>query len=131
MQLRLLIDYVSPLLLTCLLLGLLLLDYAYWWWHRANHLIPFLWRFHNMHHTDLDLDVNTAARFHFGEMVFSVGFLSLAVVTFGVRPGTFVVFFITLEAATLFHHSNWRPPLGLERALNQVVVTPRMHGLHH
>jgi sterol desaturase/sphingolipid hydroxylase (fatty acid hydroxylase superfamily) len=109
----------------------LLMDYAYWWWHRANHLVPLFWRFHNVHHTDLDLDVSTAARFHFGEMVFSVGFLSLAVVGFGVAPLMFIGFFITLEAATLFHHSNWKLPLGLERALNCVIVTPRMHGIHH
>jgi sterol desaturase/sphingolipid hydroxylase (fatty acid hydroxylase superfamily) len=125
------LNWLAPTGWTAEIVTFLLMDYAYWWWHRANHLVPFLWRFHNVHHTDLDLDVSTAARFHFGEMVFSVGFLSLAVVTFGVRPGTFVVFFIALEAATLFHHSNWRLPLGLERALNHVIVTPRMHGIHH
>ena len=61
----------------------LLMDYAYWWWHWANHMVPIFWRFHNVHHTDLDLDVSTAARFHFGEMIFSIGFLSLAVLIFG------------------------------------------------
>ena len=98
----------------------LLMDYAYWWWHWANHMVPLFWRFHNVHHTDLDLDVTTAARFHFGEMFFSIGFLSLA-----------VMFFITLEAATLFHHSNWRLPIQVERILNLIMVTPRMHGIHH
>jgi sterol desaturase/sphingolipid hydroxylase (fatty acid hydroxylase superfamily) len=83
----------------------LLMDYAYWWWHWANHMVPFFWRFHNVHHTDLDLDVSTAARFHFGEMLFSVGFLSLAVTLFGIAPIMLLVFFITFEAATLFHHS--------------------------
>src|ERR1051326_2786472 len=55
----------------------LLMDYAYWLWHRANHLVPLFWRFHNVHHTDLDMDVSTAARFHFGEMLFSIGFLTI------------------------------------------------------
>lgn len=109
----------------------LLMDYAYWWWHRANHIIPFFWRFHNVHHTDLDLDVSTASRFHFGEMILSVGFLSLAVFVFGLNPLMLLVFFITFETATLFHHSNWRLPIDLERFLNQVMVTPRMHGIHH
>jgi sterol desaturase/sphingolipid hydroxylase (fatty acid hydroxylase superfamily) len=109
----------------------LLMDYAYWWWHWANHMIPLFWRFHNVHHTDLDLDVSTAARFHFGEMVFSIGFLALAVVIFGIAPIMLLVFFLALESATLFHHSNWRLPIGLERFLNLVVVTPRMHGIHH
>src|SRR5438132_5182326 len=109
----------------------LLMDYAYWWWHWANHMIPLFWRFHNVHHTDLDLDVSTAARFHFGEMIFSVGFLSVAVAVFGIAPIMLLVFFITLEAATLFHHSNWRLPIKVERILNLVLVTPRMHGIHH
>jgi sterol desaturase/sphingolipid hydroxylase (fatty acid hydroxylase superfamily) len=109
----------------------LLMDYVYWWWHWANHMVPFFWRFHNVHHTDLDLDVSTAARFHFGEMIFSVGFLSLTVLVFGIAPTMLIIFFITFEAATLFQHSNWRLPIKLERILNMIIVTPRMHGIHH
>src|SRR5262249_54665808 len=71
----------------------LLMDYAYWWWHWAMHMVPVFWRFHNVHHTDLDLDVTTAARFHFGEMILSIGFLSLVVVLFGIGPIMLVVFF--------------------------------------
>jgi len=109
----------------------LLMDYAYWWWHWANHRVPLFWRFHNVHHTDLDMDVTTAARFHFGEMFFSTGFLSIALVVLGVAPLAFVIFFIAFEAATCFHHSNWRLPIKLERILNLILVTPRMHGIHH
>ena len=113
------------------ILTFLMMDYAYWWWHWANHMLPIFWRFHNVHHTDLDMDVSTAARFHFGEMIFSVGFLSVAVTVFGIAPIMLVVFFITFETATLFHHSNWRLPIKVERILNLIVVTPRMHGIHH
>jgi sterol desaturase/sphingolipid hydroxylase (fatty acid hydroxylase superfamily) len=109
----------------------LLMDYAYWWWHWANHIVPLFWRFHNVHHTDLDLDVTTAARFHFGEMIFSIGFLSLAVTLFGINAMMLIIFFITFETATLFHHSNWRLPIQVEQILNVVIVTPRMHGIHH
>ena len=109
----------------------LLMDYAYWWWHWVNHMVPLFWRFHNVHHTDLDMDVSTAARFHFGEMLFSVGFLSIAVVAFGIGPMMLLIFFVTFEAATLFQHSNWRIPIKLERVLNRTIVTPRMHGIHH
>jgi sterol desaturase/sphingolipid hydroxylase (fatty acid hydroxylase superfamily) len=111
--------------------GFLLMDYAYWWWHWANHMVPLFWRFHNVHHTDLDMDVTTASRFHFGEMIFSIAFLSLGVAVFSVGPITLLAFFIVFEAATLFHHSNWRLPIWLERILNHVIVTPRMHGIHH
>ena len=111
--------------------GFLILDYAYWWWHWANHMIPFFWRFHNVHHTDLDMDVTTAARFHFGEMFFSIAFLSAAILLAGVGPITFIIFFVVFEGAIAFHHSNWRLPLQLERVLNLMIVTPRMHGIHH
>ena len=109
----------------------LLMDYAYWWWHWANHMVPFFWRFHNVHHTDLEMDASTASRFHFGEMLLSTAFLSLAVIGFGLRPNFFLAFFIAFECATLFHHSNWRLPIWFERFLNHVLVTPRMHGIHH
>lgn len=111
--------------------GFVLLDYAYWWWHWANHMIPFFWRFHNVHHTDLDMDVSTGSRFHFGEMFFSIAFFLLTVLLLGVGPVAVVIFFLVFEAAVLFHHSNWRLPIWFERILNRAIVTPRMHGIHH
>jgi sterol desaturase/sphingolipid hydroxylase (fatty acid hydroxylase superfamily) len=111
--------------------GFVVLDWAYYWWHFAMHRLPLLWRFHNVHHTDLDLDVSTAARFHFGEIVASIPFRLAVVMAFGIGPLTLLVFEICFEAASLFHHSNWRLPIGLERTLNRVIVTPRMHGIHH
>src|SRR5262249_37602731 len=89
------------------------MDYAYEWWHWAMDMVPLLWIFHYVHHTDLGLDVSTAARFHFGEMLFSIAFLSLAVIVFGVAPLMLVVFFITLEFTTMFHHSNYPLPIKL------------------
>ena len=112
-------------------IGFLAMDWAYYWWHYANHVVPILWRFHNVHHTDLDLDLSTAARFHVGEIIASIPFRLLVVLLFGIRPLTLLVFEIFFETATFFHHSNWRLPLMLERLLNCVVVTPRMHGIHH
>src|SRR5438309_8446305 len=126
-----LLNWLSLPTLAVWIATFLLMDYAYWWWHWANHMIPLFWRFHNVHHTDLDLDVSTAARFHFGEMFFSIGFLSVTVMIFGITPIMLMIFFITLEASILFHHSNWRLPIKLERILNLVIVTPRMHGIHH
>jgi len=114
-----------------IIVSFLLMDYAYWWWHWANHMLPFFWRFHNVHHTDLDMDVRTATRFHFGEMMFSIAFLCVTVVLLGISPMMLLAFFVAFEAATLFHHSNWRLPIKLERVLNHVMVTPRMHGIHH
>jgi len=126
-----LLNWLQPPRWIAVVATYLLMDYAYWWWHWMNHMVPLFWRFHNVHHTDLDLDVSTAARFHFGEMLFSVGFLSIAVALFGIAPMMLIVFFITFETATLFQHSNWRLPINLERILNLIIVTPRMHGIHH
>ena len=112
-------------------LGIVLFDYAYYWWHIATHRAPLLWRFHNVHHTDLDMDVSTATRFHFGELLLSVIWRTAFVLATGIAPLALIVFEIVFECAGQFHHSNWRLPIGIERALNTVLVTPRMHGIHH
>lgn len=113
------------------ILAVLLLDYAMYFWHWLNHRVPFLWRFHHVHHTDLDLDVSTAFRFHFGEMLFSVVVRAIQVIAVGASPAAALIYEIVLEASTEFHHSNLRLPLKLERVLNWLIVTPRAHGIHH
>jgi sterol desaturase/sphingolipid hydroxylase (fatty acid hydroxylase superfamily) len=111
--------------------SLLLMDLTFYYWHLANHRVPVLWRFHNVHHIDLDLDVSTAFRFHFGEITLSTGFSLLQVSLIGPSAWAFAVYQLIFQAEVLFHHSNVRLPIGVERLLNQVLVTPRMHGIHH
>ena len=113
------------------LVGLVLMDLTFYWWHRANHRFFLLWRFHGVHHLDPDLDVTTAARFHFGEVLYSTGFRVLQVGLLGVDPFTYLVYEAAYQAANMFQHANLRLPLLLERALNKILVTPRMHGIHH
>ena len=113
------------------LAGFLLLDLTFYYWHLANHKIAFLWRFHNVHHIDPDLDVSTAFRFHFGEVAMSAGFRALQIGLIGVAPVIFAIYELVFQANTLFHHSNVRLPLMAERFLNLILVTPRMHGIHH
>jgi sterol desaturase/sphingolipid hydroxylase (fatty acid hydroxylase superfamily) len=112
-------------------LGFLLMDLTFYYWHRANHSIPFFWRFHNVHHVDPDLDVSTSFRFHFGEVLYSLGFRALQVYFLGISLFTYLVYELVFQCATLFHHSNVRLPITFERALNKIIVTPRMHGIHH
>jgi len=111
--------------------GFLLLDWSIYAWHRLNHRVPWLWRFHLVHHTDLDLDVSTAFRFHAGELLLSVGWRTLAILAIGASPALLLIYEVATQSATAFHHSNWRLPRGLERALGEVLVTPSMHGIHH
>jgi sterol desaturase/sphingolipid hydroxylase (fatty acid hydroxylase superfamily) len=112
-------------------LSFLLMDLTFYWWHVANHRIPFLWRFHNVHHIDPDLDVSTAFRFHIGEVALSAGFRVVQVGAIGLSAWMFVLYELVFQANTLFHHSNVRLPIQIERLLNLVLVTPRMHGIHH
>lgn len=109
----------------------LLMDLAFYYWHLANHRAPFLWRFHNVHHTDPDLDVSTAFRFHFGEIAFSSAFSAIQVSLIGISPWAFAVYQLAFQSEVLFHHSNIRLPIRFERLLSRVLVTPRMHGIHH
>lgn len=109
----------------------LLLDLSFYYWHVANHRVPFLWRFHNVHHIDPDLDVSTAFRFHFGEVGLSAGFRAAQVLLIGPSLTAYLVYELAFELGTLFHHSNLRMPLPLERVVNLMFVTPRMHGIHH
>lgn len=112
-------------------IAFLLLDYSNYLWHVLLHKLPFLWRFHLVHHTDLDLDITTAFRFHFGELIASVFFRGLWILLTGASPLLVIVYEICFEAATQFHHSNSRLPFRLEKWLNRLLVTPRMHGIHH
>jgi sterol desaturase/sphingolipid hydroxylase (fatty acid hydroxylase superfamily) len=111
--------------------AILLLDYTLWHWHWLTHRVPFLWRFHLVHHVDLDMDSSTALRFHFGEMILSVPYRLAQVVVIGASPFAVTLWQVLLVASILFHHSNLRLPAGLERVLVRLVVTPRMHGIHH
>ncbi len=123
-----LVPLPSPFLFV---LSLLLMDLTFYYWHLANHRVPFLWRFHNVHHIDPDLDVSTAFRFHFGEIALSAGFTLLQVTLIGPSAWAFAVYQLVFQAEVLFHHSNVRLPISVERVINWVLVTPRMHGIHH
>jgi sterol desaturase/sphingolipid hydroxylase (fatty acid hydroxylase superfamily) len=109
----------------------LILDYGNYLWHVLNHKIPLLWRFHQVHHSDLDLDTFTAFRFHFGEMIGSVFFRGLFVFISGASAKEVLLYELFFEGATQFHHSNLNIPYRLENIMNKLIVTPRMHGVHH
>jgi len=112
-------------------ISFLLMDLAFYYWHLANHRLPFLWRFHNVHHIDPDLDVSTAFRFHFGEIALSSCFAIVQVSLIGISAWAFAAYQLAFQAEVVFHHSNLRLPIGFERLLSKVIVTPRMHGIHY
>ena len=114
-----------------LVLDLLVLDCWIYWWHRANHVWPLLWRFHEVHHLDEFLDASSALRFHFGEVLISSLVRASVILVLGVPLLSVVVFETLLALNTMFHHSDIRLPPRLERALSHVIVTPSIHWVHH
>jgi sterol desaturase/sphingolipid hydroxylase (fatty acid hydroxylase superfamily) len=113
------------------LAAVVLMDYALYAWHVLTHRVPALWRFHVVHHADLDMDTTTAIRFHFAEMAVSVPYRAAQVGLLGVGPRALSMWQTFLFVSILFHHSNLRLPLWLERPLSAFIVTPRMHTVHH
>ncbi len=112
-------------------LAVVLLDYTLWHWHWLNHRVALLWRFHAAHHADRDLDASTALRFHPGELLLSVPFRAIQVVALGVAAGPLVLWETLVLVFILFHHSNLRLPARLDSILGVIVITPRVHGIHH
>jgi len=113
------------------ILGFLLLDYTLYLWHWINHRSSFLWRFHAVHHVDRDLDSTTGVRFHFGELAMAAVFRAMQVALLGVDRGTLRLWQQMLVLSVVFHHSNLELPIETEQLLNAILVTPRMHGIHH
>ena len=113
------------------ILAVVLMDYTLYLWHVLTHRLPILWRFHLVHHVDLDLDASTAIRFHFGELMISVLWRAAQIVVIGVSPTSFAAWQLFLFPSILFQHSNVRLPPDLDEKLSRFMVTPRLHGIHH
>jgi sterol desaturase/sphingolipid hydroxylase (fatty acid hydroxylase superfamily) len=111
--------------------GLLVLDLALYWQHRACHLLPVLWRLHAPHHTDNELDLTTGFRFHPLEAACSAFWKGLIVLVFGISASTAVIFEILLAAGSCFSHANLRLPPRLARTLSWLWMTPHLHRVHH
>ena len=112
-------------------LAVLFFDFAIWAQHLITHKVPILWRFHRMHHADRDFDVSTAIRFHPVEIAFSMLLKIGLVYLIGPSAVAIIVFEILLNGTALFNHSNLKLPLGLDRLVRMVLVTPDMHRVHH
>jgi sterol desaturase/sphingolipid hydroxylase (fatty acid hydroxylase superfamily) len=102
-----------------------------YWMHRAFHKIGFMWRFHKAHHSDMEIDVTTAARFHIGELILSGISKCFMILLWGPTLWGLVAFDVFLNIASQFHHSNLKIPFGLQDRIERIIVTPRMHRCHH
>ena len=117
--------------LSNILASVVLFDLVFYGAHWANHKVPFLWRFHRAHHSDLALDVTTAVRFHLGEVLISTGIKAGGITALGISPLGLVLFEMTLLAAAQFQHSNLGLPGRVDTGIRLMIVTPHMHWIHH
>jgi sterol desaturase/sphingolipid hydroxylase (fatty acid hydroxylase superfamily) len=120
----------APLWLACVV-SVIALDFAIYWQHVATHKIPLLWRMHKVHHTDRDMDVTTAVRFHPLELLFSLLFKIIVVSLLGAPILAVIIFELLLFIGPAFNHSNLRIPNWLDRKLRLVIATPDVHRTHH
>lgn len=120
----------APFWLT-VVISLIVLDLVIYLQHVLFHRVPFLWRLHRVHHTDTEFDVTTALRFHPFEILASMGVKIAVVMLLGIPPEAALLFEALLNACAMFNHGNIHLPVGIDRVLRYVLVTPDMHRVHH
>ena len=112
-------------------LAILLLDLAIYAQHVMVHYVPLFWKFHRMHHADLDIDVTTGSRFHPVEIVFSMLIKFIIIALTGAHVIAVFMFEVILNSMAMFSHSNIKLPAWLDKSLRVIFVTPDMHRVHH
>lgn len=112
-------------------IAILLIDFWMYAWHRLNHRVPLLWRFHRMHHTDTEMDATSAFRFHMGELVLSALLRLPLMMVLGLTVWQVLLYEVLLLPVVLFHHSNVAISGRLDQILRMVIVTPWVHWIHH
>jgi len=112
-------------------LSVVAMDFIIYLQHVLVHAVPVLWRLHRVHHADLDYDVTTGARFHPIEILLSMLIKFATIAVLGPPVVAVVLFEVVLNAMAMFNHGNVRLPLGLDRVLRALLVTPDMHRVHH
>jgi sterol desaturase/sphingolipid hydroxylase (fatty acid hydroxylase superfamily) len=109
----------------------LLLDLLRYLVHRCKHAVPFLWRFHALHHSDPDVDVTTTVRLHPIEYLLNSGVFWVTVIFLGIPATVVLTYGLTAFAIEAVQHGNIRLPQRLDRCLQPVLVTVDMHRIHH
>lgn len=111
--------------------SIIALDFLIYVQHRIFHRVPFFWAMHKVHHTDRDLDVTSALRFHPAEIVVSMIYKFACVTLLGAPAAAVIAFEILLNSCAMFNHANLRLPTRLDKAIRLILVTPDMHRVHH
>ena len=115
-----------------LLLGVALFDLVSYWFHRLSHVVPFLWRFHRVHHSDTTMDASTNFRGHPLESFLWFGSSNiLAAAVFGLDLLTLGLYLFITMIFFVLQHSNLRFPKWLDKSMGLLITTPNIHKVHH
>ena len=126
-----LLNFYSVPLPAIVALTLLIRGFISFGTHFLNHKIPFLWRFHRVHHLDTELDVSSTVRVHPVEFPLSLAIGLPMVVLSGLSPWVLIFYELLDVSVVLFSHSNIRIPTLINRYLRYLIVTPDLHKVHH
>ena len=126
-----LFEWLNLPLIISVVASVIILDFLIYAQHVILHQVPILWRVHRMHHSDLEIDVTTGARFHPIEIILSMLVKLFAVWILGAPAIAVIIFEVLLNALAMFNHSNLNLPLNIDEQLRKVIVTPDMHRVHH
>ncbi len=113
------------------IIGFILIDCWMYWWHRFNHKIKFLWYFHQFHHKDTKLNSTSALRFHIGELLLSFFIRAIFLGLLGTDPLLIIIYSTVLFFVIVLHHSNLKISEKIDFVLRRLIVSPRMHRIHH
>lgn len=122
--------YTLPFFLS-VILSVIAMDFIIYLQHVLVHAVPVLWRLHRVHHADLDYDLTTGSRFHTIEIILSMLIKFFTIIALGPPVVAVVIFEVILNGMAMFNHANVKLPLGLDRVLRLLIVTPDMHRVHH
>ncbi|MGF1720962.1 sterol desaturase family protein [Vibrio kyushuensis] len=126
-----LLNQISLPITPTLIFSILLLDLAIYCQHVIFHRIPILWRLHQVHHADQDIDMTTGSRFHPIEIILSMLIKIVIVMSLGIPATAVVIFEVILNVSAMFNHSNARLYMPVDKAMRKLIVTPDMHRVHH
>jgi sterol desaturase/sphingolipid hydroxylase (fatty acid hydroxylase superfamily) len=115
-----------------LIVALLILDLlAQYTIHYLLHNVSWLWRFHQVHHSDTHVTATTGTRHHPIDYFTRESFTLATVVLLGAPMGIYMFYRLLTVFCTYFTHSNIALPARLDKLLSYVIITPNAHKFHH
>ncbi len=113
------------------LMSFLFMDLIMYWWHRINHIVYPLWKFHELHHEEKELNIYSTFHFHHKEIFISTGWKTILFPLIGIRPESLIIYEAVFFSVILFHHSNFKLGFIWDKIVGSIIVTPGLHHIHH